>query len=54
MSTSVNWDFPLSPHEVLPDQPNRHEYGSVCLVVWEGGSREAPPYPDFSALISRA
>jgi hypothetical protein len=21
-------------------------YGPVCLVVWEGGSREAPPYPD--------
>ena len=22
-------------------------YGPVCTVVWEGRSREAPPYPDF-------
>ena len=22
-------------------------YGPVCLVVWEGRSREAPPYPDL-------
>jgi hypothetical protein len=22
-------------------------YGSVCQVVWEGRSREAPPYPDL-------
>ena len=21
-------------------------YGPVCPVVWEGRSREAPPYPD--------
>jgi hypothetical protein len=21
-------------------------YGPVCTVVWEGRSREAPPYPD--------
>ena len=21
-------------------------YGPVCPVVWEGGSREAPPYPN--------
>ena len=21
-------------------------YGPVCLVVWEGGGREAPLYPD--------
>ena len=21
-------------------------YGPVCTVVWEGGGREAPPYPD--------
>ncbi|HXL29070.1 MAG TPA: hypothetical protein VN968_07245, partial [Bradyrhizobium sp.] len=21
-------------------------YGPVCTVVWEGWSREAPPYPD--------
>ena len=24
-------------------------YGPVCTVVWEGRSREAPPYPDFGA-----
>jgi hypothetical protein len=23
-------------------------YGPVCTVVWEGRSREAPPYPDFA------
>jgi hypothetical protein len=23
-------------------------YGPVCQVVWEGRSREAPPYPDPS------
>ena len=22
-------------------------YGPVCTVVWEGRSREAPPYPDL-------
>ncbi len=22
-------------------------YGPVRTVVWEGGSREAPPYPDL-------
>ena len=22
-------------------------YGPVCTVVWEGWSREAPPYPDM-------
>src|SRR4051795_8102511 len=25
-------------------------YGPVCPVVWEGRSREAPPYPDQSPL----
>src|SRR6267142_2417507 len=25
-------------------------YGPVCTVVWEGRSREAPPYPDPSGL----
>ena len=24
-------------------------YGPVCPVVWEGRSREAPPYPDLRA-----
>src|SRR5258705_5373618 len=26
-------------------------YGPVCTVVWEGRSREAPPYPDASGLL---
>src|SRR5215472_19210977 len=25
-------------------------YGPVCPVVWEGRSREAPPYPDQAQL----
>src|SRR2546423_1031186 len=25
-------------------------YGPVCPVVWEGRSRETPPYPDFGCL----
>ncbi len=25
-------------------------YGPVCPVVWEGRSREAPPYPDQRVL----
>src|SRR5256885_4641676 len=25
-------------------------YGPVCPVVWEGRSREAPPYPDYEGL----
>jgi hypothetical protein len=32
-------------------------YGPVCTVVWEGRSREAPPYPDLlaeAAQVSRA
>jgi hypothetical protein len=24
-------------------------YGPVCTVVWEGRSREAPPYPDLGS-----
>src|SRR5215204_2962818 len=28
-------------------------YGPVCTVVWEGRSRETPPYPDFQLLASR-
>ncbi len=28
-------------------------YGPVCTVVWEGWSREASPYPDFSQASIR-
>ena len=28
-------------------------YGPVCTVVWEGWSREAPPYPDCFDFLSR-
>jgi hypothetical protein len=28
-------------------------YGPVCPVVWEGRSREAPPYPDHHAFARR-
>src|SRR5215211_4868116 len=28
-------------------------YGPVCPVVWEGRSREAPPYPDLEFAIAR-
>ena len=28
-------------------------YGPVRTVVWEGRSREAPPYPDFSKKHKR-
>ena len=28
-------------------------YGPVCTVVWEGRSREAPPYPDFGRRRDR-
>ena len=27
-------------------------YGPVRTVVWEGRSREAPPYPDFQYLLA--
>jgi len=27
--------------------------GAVCPVVWEGGSREAPPYPDYGTDLYR-
>src|SRR5438876_1497860 len=44
---------PSSVHSVcLPSQPANHiiyrtaVYGPVRTVVWEGRSREAPPYPD--------
>jgi len=26
-------------------------YGPVCPVVWEGGGREAAPYPDLNVII---
>src|SRR6266540_2386611 len=29
-------------------------YGPVRTVVWEGRSREAPPYPDFSTGAARS
>src|ERR1017187_8561452 len=29
-------------------------YGPVCTVVWEGRSREAPPYPDQSGFYEVA
>src|SRR5947207_1055734 len=29
-------------------------YGPVCTVVWEGWSREAPPYPDQSRRRQQA
>ena len=31
-------------------------YGPVCQVVWEGGGREASPYPDqaLGAIALRA
>src|SRR5215475_11086297 len=32
-----------------PSRPHNHRtagYGPVCPVVWEGRSRETPPYPD--------
>jgi hypothetical protein len=43
---------------VLINAFNRIEppwYGPVCLVVWEGGSCEVPPYPDLfcMALLRR-
>ena len=28
-----------------------HESGPVRTVVWEGRSREAPPYPDFATAL---
>src|SRR5205085_3711068 len=28
-------------------------YGPVCTVVWEGRSRETPPYPDWLVLLPR-
>jgi hypothetical protein len=30
-----------------PDTSRTAVYGPVCTVVWEGRSREAPPYPDL-------
>jgi hypothetical protein len=29
-------------------------YGPVCQVVWEGRSREAPPYPDLWHIAAEA
>jgi hypothetical protein len=29
-------------------------YGPVCPVVWEGRSREAPPYPDQSPKFANS
>ncbi|MER8549418.1 reverse transcriptase domain-containing protein [Mesorhizobium sp. M1169] len=49
-SPSVSLDFMSLP------KPNPIEppwYGPVCPVVWEGRRREAPPYPDQSAIRSR-
>ena len=28
-------------------------YGPVCTVVWEGRSREASPYPDWSQAMEQ-
>ena len=37
----------ISPQKLNPVEPPW--YGPVCLVVWEGQRREAPPYPDHVA-----
>ena len=29
-------------------------YGPVRTVVWEEGSRETPPYPDFEEALAEA
>ena len=38
---------PLLDRCALAQLPEPPWYGPVCQVVWEGRSREAPPYPDL-------
>ena len=45
----TNFERPaLAPSAEAGDRSIRRTagYGPVCPVVWEGRSREAPPYPD--------
>jgi RNA-directed DNA polymerase len=45
----------VSPESTRPPKLNSIEpprYGPVCQVVWEGWSREAPPYPDLGSNSS--
>ncbi|MFZ2138733.1 MAG: fumarylacetoacetate hydrolase family protein, partial [Xanthobacteraceae bacterium] len=39
---------PLLDRCALAQLPEPPWYGPVCQVVWEGRSREAPPYPDHA------
>src|SRR5256714_4507559 len=38
---------PLLVRSLLAQLLEPPRYGPVCQVVWEGRSREAPPYPDL-------
>src|SRR6202043_3040848 len=39
---------PLLVRSLLAQLLEPPRYGPVCQVVWEGRSREAPPYPDLN------
>src|SRR5580704_18302038 len=45
---------PLLDRCALAQLPEPPWYGPVCQVVWEGRSREAPPYPDLWHLATTA
>src|SRR5262249_54049095 len=44
-SAFLAWPVPRRRNPIEPPW-----YGPVCPVVWEGRSREAPPYPDQQGL----
>ena len=46
MVISTRWGFRAWIHVRAFNLTEPPWYGPVCLVVWEGGSREAPLYPD--------
>lgn len=44
---------PAAMTNLASNQPNRRGTRPVRPVVWEGGSREASPYPDFDRDVPR-
>ena len=49
MRSSTRSAFPDWRHSQELNSIEPPWYGPVCPVVWEGRSREAPPYPDLCA-----
>jgi hypothetical protein len=51
MVISMHWGFRVWIRVQAFNFTEPPWYGPVCPVVWEGGSREAPLYPDLPVIL---